>query len=317
MSDLGIDFDNHPVFKHNKVFLETAPFKELENTLHQWLWTGATGGVILGSARSGKTMACEQLAKEPLLRTQGNVAIPTFYLSISKRDKPTIRSIFRLLCSRYSLRTAPSDRTDDLSDRFIHYLIDGAAQAQCSRVVLIVDEMQRLTMEQFSPFTELYDRLRLLDISLLVAFVGNDQESNKILRMMTRPEYAHLRGRFFVHGHRFSGLRSREEVEQCLTQYDRLHYPDDGPTYTEFFVPEAFQAGWRLASLSGLLWRVFRQYQKNYQIQDWGMQFFAATVSTLLKDYLSKNPVELCDEDMVDACFAVSGLIPSPVLDVT
>ncbi|TNE95041.1 MAG: ATP-binding protein [Gammaproteobacteria bacterium] len=316
MFEFESDYDNHPVFKHNEVFLETAPFTELKNKLHQWLWTGATGGVILGSARSGKSMACEQLATKPLLWTRGNIAIPTYYLSIAKRDKPTIRAIFRLLCSRYSLRTAPTDRTDDLSDRFIHYLTDGAAQAQCSRVVLIVDEMQRLTMEQFGPFTELYDRLRLLGLSLLVVFVGNEQESNKTLRMITHSEYAHLRGRFFIHGHHFSGLRTREDVEQCLAQYDRLRYPDEGPTYTEFFVPEAFRTGWRLASLSGILWRVFRQYQKNYQIPDWGMQYFASTVSVLLRDYLSKNRVELCDEDMIDACFQVSGLVASPVLAV-
>ncbi|WP_070988551.1 ATP-binding protein [Halofilum ochraceum] len=305
------DFYDHPVFQHDRLHLETPAIQGLRDELHRWLWTGATGGLILGAARVGKTTAVRTLASQ--LRARDNTPIPVYYVSMPLRDQHTVMTVFRQLCWSVGLRSANHDRADHLADRFLHYIADRAVESDSRYAVLIVDEMQRLTPLQFGPFAELHDRLRLLDMALTHFFVGNDQESSELLEACEQPRYAHIHGRFFAQRTTFPGLTSREQVHFCLSQYDRLRYPADGPTYTGYFLPEAEQQGWRLASLAGDLWRVFREYQTAYAIDSWGMQYFVATVNTLLTDFLADLGVEAFDDEMVHECVRISGLVPALV----
>ena len=308
------DYYDHPVFYTDRLRLATPARKALIDDLHRWLWTGATGGLIIGAARVGKTTALLSLADD--LRTRDNVPVPVYYVSIAHRDQRTVLSVFRQLCWSVNLRVADRDRADHLSDRFAHYLADQSVERRCRYAVLIVDEMQRLSPLQFGPFAELYDKLRLLNIALMVVFVGNDQECADLIVHIERPRYAHIYGRFFTQRVAFRGLTSRQQVETCLSQYDTLRYPAEGPTYTAYFLPEAVQAGWRLVSLSGDIWRIFHTYQTTHRIDAWGMQYFTATVNTLLTDFLPHAGVESFDDDMVHECIRISGLIPSLVCAV-
>lgn len=306
------DYYDHPVFQPNRLQLDTPAMQTLHDTVHRWLWTGCTGGVVIGAARVGKTTALLALARQ--LYTRGKTRIPGYYLSMPDRDQRTIMSVFRQLCQSVNLPVKTQDRADHLADRFAHYLIDKAVEADSQQAVLIVDEMQRLWPAQFNAFAELHDKLLLVDIVLTVIFVGNDQECSSLMKAIRAPEYAHIRGRFFTQGGTFLGLTSAKQVHDCLRQYDNLRYPDDGPNYTEYFLPEAVKAGWRLASLSSDIWRVFREYQTNYKIPSWGMQYFIATVNTLLSDYLPRYEVEHFDDDMLHECIRISGLVGSDIV---
>lgn len=305
------DYYDHPLFHPKQLVLETPAMKQLKDELNRCLWTGATGAVVLGQSRAGKSTAAKLLCKQ--LVTRGKVKIPAYYTSTPLRDQNTILSVFRQLCWRANLRVTNQDRADHLSNRFMHYIIDSVDIQKCEQVVLFVDEMQRLSLNQFNAYAEIYDNLSELNALLTVIFIGNDQESSSILSSIENPNYAHIRGRFFTHRMRFNGLKSKDDINECLKQYDTLRFPDDGPTYTEFFLPDDVRKGWRLSSLSGDIWRVFHSYQKNYQIPSWGMQYFTATINTLLSDFLPHYGVAKFDDDMIHACINVSGLIPSLV----
>ncbi|MEX0606565.1 MAG: ATP-binding protein [Halofilum sp. (in: g-proteobacteria)] len=307
------DFD-HPVFHPDRLRLRTPAMDRLGEDLHRWLWTGATGGLILGAARAGKTTAVRVLSPEVHWRDQTHV--PTYYVSIPLRDQRTVTSVFRHLCWAAELRVSNADRADHLSDRFVHYLLDQATVHACRYAILIVDEMQRLMPQQYGAFAEIHDRLLLLDIRLVVFFVGNDQECSELLETIESPRYAHIRGRFFMHRVLFRGLRSRRDVEACLAEYDRLRYPAEGPTYTEYFLPAAYAYGWRLTALASDLWRAFRAHQRAYSIDSWGMQYFTATANTLLTDFLPRLGVEEFDDALAREGIALSGLLPDVVRPV-
>lgn len=308
------DIFDHPVFQPHKLRLETPPMRELRNAVEQWVWTGATGGRILGPARAGKTTALMAVSEQ--LHTRGGRRIPTVIVSIAERDQRTVVSIFRQLCYTVNLRVTHTDRADHLSDRFVHYILDRERATHSRQAVIIVDEMQRLAPRQFAPFAELYDKLRLFGVQLNVIFAGNDQESQDLLAIIEQPRYAHIRGRFFSQAVEFRGLQSRREVEFCLAQYDTLRHPADGPTYTACFLPKAVAKGWRLESVGADLWRIFREYQVHHKIPGWGMQYFLAAVNTLLADYLAAEGVAHIDDTMLRACIEESGLIPSQVRNV-
>lgn len=311
MDNLASDYYNHPIFNPENLRFNTPAMKKLSEDIHRWLWVGSTGGLITGASRVGKTRAIRALSNN--LYTRGKVTIPDYYISIPPRDQRTITNIFRQLCLSEDLRVTNRDRADHLSNRIVHYIADRAVEADCRRAVLVVDEMQRLKPRQFDVFAEIYDKLLLLDVLLTVIFVGNDPQCWDLIKIIQQPKYAHIRGRFFNQGISFHGLTSKEQMRNCLAQYDNLRFPTNGPTYVEYFLPEAFNNGWRLTSLSSDIWRVFHEYQKNYHIESWGMKYFTATINTLLIDFLPQYGVEHFDDEMVHECVRISELIPSLV----
>lgn len=311
MAQPNIDYYDHPVFHQRRLFLKTPAMKKLQEDIQRWLWTGATGGLITGTSRVGKTTALVSMISE--LYTRGKVRIPVYYISIPPRDQHTMMSVFRLICFTHNLRVTNHDRADHLSDRIVHYILDKSVEENCEYAVLFVDEMQRLWPSQFNPFAELYDKLSLLDISLTTIFVGNDVESEKLLMKVEKPEYAHIHGRFFNQGASFLGLTTKKEVHDCLKQYDQLRYPENGPSYTAYFLPKEVANGWQLTNLTDDIWRIYHEYKKTYKIKSWGMKYFTATINTLLTDYLPCHGVEKIDDDMIHECIKISGLISSLV----
>tara|TARA_R100001143_G_C3360987_1_gene135651 strand:+ start:22494 stop:22898 length:405 start_codon:yes stop_codon:yes gene_type:complete len=124
------------------------------------MWTGATGGLVFGEARLGKTQALQQIKTS--LNTRNGVCVPSLYFSVAQRDNNSISSIYRLLCNSINLTHTQKDRADYLADAVVYYLIDSADKASCKSLVLYVDEMQRLNVRQLNIFAELYDRLKLV-----------------------------------------------------------------------------------------------------------------------------------------------------------
>lgn len=314
MASTKTDYYDHPVFNSNDLYIHTRPMARMNEILHQWLWTGLTGGIVLGSPRVGKSRCVETLSNE--LYTRGQKHVPGYYMSMPPRDQNTITTVFRQLCLSAKLRVTTHDRADILSDRYVQLVYERACADECHKAVLFVDEMQRLVPKQFNAFAELYDKLLLMGVDLMIVFVGNDQESSKLIETIGNPQYAHIHGRFFTQGHVFKGLASSEEVKHCLKQYDQLRFPKRGPTYTGYFLPKAVKKGWKLASLAGDLWRVFREYKSNYHIDSLGMQYFTTTINTLLIDFLPAYGTENVDDEMLHECIRISGLIPSLVMPV-
>ncbi len=306
-----VDYYDHPVFNPLGIQLETPEITSLHNKLLQWLWTGSTGGYVTGLSRTGKTTALEILSQRLTLRSGKKV--PVHLMSFPPGDASTIASVFRNLCLSAKLDCSPRDQGDTLKSRFMEYLLDQAFLSEANNLVLLVDEMQRLSARQINAFAHLYDLLRKAEINLMTVFVGNSSESEPLINSIESPENAHLYGRFFTQSTEFAGLNSAKDVGICLSPYDKMHYPDKGPTYTEYFLPKSVKKGWKLNNIRHQLWGVFREYQKAYHIPSWGMQYFTSTVHTLLVDFLPSSDVDNVEDAVIHECIRVSGLIPDLV----
>ncbi len=310
--DSNIERYSHPLFNPLDLVIETKEISRLRSKIIQWIWTGATGGVVLGEARSGKSTAIETI--HPALMDKGEKNIPSHLFSVATRDKPSITSIYRNMCASANLRLKTHEVSDEVAVKFLNYLMDAALEHQSKKMVLFVDEMQKLTRLQLDAFAELYNRMRKHKILLTVIFVGNIQESSELLDYIARPGKSYLRDRFFINKYDFYGIKNEESVKFCLSQYDHLRFPEKtGPTYTQFFLPREYKDGWRLASISPALWRYFRTYQKTFKISSWGMQYFIATVNVLVTDYLPQYGIEGDIPEMINESIKVSGLVPALV----
>jgi len=314
MELLKNDYYDHPVFHPNQLHFETNAIMGVKKAINQWIWNGGTGGLIYGCSRAGKTRSMKKLYND--LYTRGKKKIPGYYVSIPKRDNNKIATLFRRLCWKENLRVSSRDTAEILAERYIQYLLDESCEADIDQVVLVVDEMHRLKPHQFNVFAELYDELLEFDVSLTVVFVGNDPECIKLVESIEKQGMEHIMGRFFTQRVKFHGLTSKKDVNMCLSQYDTLRFPENGPTYVEHFLPDAAKKGWKFACLSKDIWRVYRDLQKQYKIESWGMQYFMAMANTLLCDFLPLKGVDYFSDDMVKESIRVSGLISSLVIPV-
>lgn len=312
MSSPNPYFD-HPLFHTYDVVIQTPPAMTLRETVDRWLCTGATGGVIHGLSRSGKTTALIAIRKN--LCARNGEPIRSHFFTVPRRDYPTIKSLYRSLSVSAAQPLKSSSTVEDMMSNLVSYFCEHARQGEPTQFVLIVDDAQRLSISQYNVFTELHDYMReAFGLLLTVIFVVNTDESQQLFQQITDSRYKHIHGRFFVNIEPFRGLRTRREVQQCLSQYDTLRYPEpDGPTFTAFFLPEAAHNGWKYASLSGVFWQTFKAFMSEYGLKEWGMESFMRTTNILLYDFFPQYGVEECDEDMVKEAIEMSGLIPSLV----
>ena len=308
---LKTSFDDHPLYNEDNLQLWTPAVEQLSEDIHRWVWTGITGGLIYGTYRIGKSRAIELLHDK--IFTRSKIQVPFYYISIPDRDTNTIRSVFEELCYSVNLMIGRYENANVLSNRYINYILDENAKAKCKQAILIVDEMQRLSLKQFNAFAEIYDVLRHTGIRITIIFVGNDPDCWNIVNQITPDKHAHLYGRFFTQSAPFRGLTSKVQVAACLKQYDSLCYPHGGPTLTEFVLPYEVKNGWKVAALSGDLWRLYSDVKRTYKLKSWGIQYFTATIRTLLTDYLPRYGIDDIEDEMLNECIQLSGIIPSVI----
>ena len=244
----------HPLLELKAVRLQTPAFERLVDTLTEWLWSGATGGFIVGAPRIGKSWAARSLRDQ--LKLRDGRAVPVFYMSIVDRDTKTIAEVSRRACIDQDLPVPVRANADQLSEQFLTHVCDAQVEASVRTAVLIVDEFDHLTPRQFNAFAELFNRLDQLHRTMMTVFIGNKAEAMALLDRMSGDEYRRIRGRFFKRFTEYYGIRDRAELTELMKQYDTLRHPQNGPTYCGAFLPKEVNAGWRLTSLSKDLWRL-------------------------------------------------------------
>lgn len=303
----------HPMYHPSAMTFMTPMAKRLSATLAAWLWSGASGGLVLGESRVGKSKAIRMLANT--LKDRLGNPIPARIVIMPRRDKTTIASVFKNLCIELNVPLNTRATADAMSGQLVQLLAEAALQSPSMRVVLFVDEMQRLAPVQFSAFAELFDRLELLNLHACVVFVGNTAECGDLLEAINEPFNAHIRGRFFLQTHQLLGISNHDELKACLAEYDRCRYPEPaGPTYTQAFLPGPCQHGWKMADISRPIWSVYRsEFRNRCKLTSWPMHYFIAAANALLIDYLPRYGIEdeRAVEQMIIYSIQASGLIPS------
>ncbi len=301
------DYYDHPVL-NNQVFINTPAMRDLEEVIHQWIWHGIPGGMVIGDSRMGKSWAARSL--EHNLYSRAKVNIPSNYISIGDRDQPTIATVFKRLCHSVNLRVTTRSTADMLCDSYLNYVKDRVVKAGCPHYVLIVDEAQLLLTRQFNAFMEIFNELdkdRGL-VTLHIIFVFSRPECQSLLEKIRCKSYTKIRARFLTQKYEFRGITTASQVKYCLSQYDRLCFPKNGPTYTEYFLPEQYKEGWRLACLAKELWQCFLNYKLSLKLDAWAMQYFISAVNALLCDYLPQLGVENLSQEKIQECIALSGI---------
>lgn len=168
-------------------------------------------------------------------------------------------------------------------------MLEKAEKSKQRRIILVMEEAHRLTEFHYNWLMDIYNELDREKVSMSVISVGQEE----LLARRT----------FFLEDKKWNPIYGRYKL--ALTCYDSPEisaYPENsGCSYTDYFFPDAFHLGERLAKEAKNLYQIFTDVRKEYGLStdfEIPMEYFAFTVENALKkngvhgdqcDWINKN----------------------------
>lgn len=268
--------------------IATPMLLALTPVILRWVARNATGGIIRGNQRHGKSSACEYFSAKLRAKFPG---IITYTMVCRTALKPTERAFFeRLLKATQHLN--PSDGTASaMRNRLTEFLIEEVRRSNQTRIVLFVDEAQKLLETHYDWLIDLHNELRLARVDLTVILVGQNELLDRRSDFKARRK-DHIYGRFMREEHELAPIRDKAELTECLSRFDDPKantWPQgSGICFTAYFFKEAYAAGWRLTQIAEVLWDAFDEVrirnaiaQKRLEIP---LEDFFLTIRSFLVD---------------------------------
>jgi hypothetical protein len=154
-------------------------------------------------------------------------------------------------------------------------------------VLIFCDEAQRYNDNEYEWLRDVDDALDRQQIKLFTFLVGQQELVAQKTAMQVAGK-TQIVARLMVEELSFYGIRNARDVATCLNGYDQTAYPDgSGWSFTRFYVPQAFDAGYRLVNDADVLWNAFEKahHKANLPGQlEIPMESFARAVEIVLKD---------------------------------
>jgi AAA domain len=278
----------HPVHT-GRYLLGTNEITKMYNTVSRWIECRSPGGIIFGRQRIGKTRAIRFLKE--FLPNEFGTDLPVFLYLCQEYARPNELVFFEDLLRNvgHPLASTPPARAAIKRDRLYNFLIDKGLKTVEKRVILILDDAQRLQEQHYEWLMDIYNALDRANVELTILLVG--QKELKIQKdLFVSTNKAQIVGRFMVHEHEFFGLKTVEDISACLEGFDYdSKYPDDSEcSFTQYFFPEMFQEGFRLSNLSNDFYETFVNMRKEngfHEPLEVPMQYFTRSIEYILKTY--------------------------------
>lgn len=219
--------------------------------------SGLPGIAFIAYPRFGKTAATRYL-KKVLSTTFDDIPVVTF---IAKYHAiPNELRFYKELLSASKLAHPIGRDPADYLDRLWKSWWTRVVTSHSKRIILIIDEAQKLNSANFSWLIDLSNSLGEHQVSLTVVLFGQPELVNQ-RQVFLYSNRNDIICRFMVDVHNFEGIRNALELSEVLGFYDDQvisEYPTDSQcSCTQFFVPQAYKNGWRLMPLSNKLWKAF------------------------------------------------------------
>lgn len=271
---------NHPLFSPTTV-LTTGPIKELYQVVRHVLLVRENGCCFTAQSGAGKTRALMLL--EHLLRERMPELVIVRHKSWN-HQVPSIRAFFKHFLTAVGHPELRGE-TFDLRHRLVCMLIDLARSQQSPFVVLLIDEANAMLLADFLFLKDVYNDLDHEGIQLVTIMMGQDPDFSDVIAGLREQGRSDLVSRFARRRHALRLLSGKEEVTSIFKQIDAAVWPPtSGQTWTQFFVPEGWAAGFRLAAETDAFFEAVKACSENSSLSTGfpARQFFG-----VIRNYLT------------------------------
>lgn len=251
--------EDHPITTQEYA-VYTPPMDSIIETIGNWIDQRVTGGYIYGPSRFGKSRTVKWHVRAELeTRFHGKLPLVVWLRKDTQLMSETEFWNMLLIAAKYEF-IDPVKPKKKQAARFLfsEHLITLASSSRCNYVVLIIDEAQRLSVNELIWLLGLQNELDDRGVRLTTVQVGS-HELGYVPNYLSRIGYAHVTARFFSQDSAFHGLRDVEELKYVLRGYDvDSEWPKKSKmSFLQFFAPAAFADGCRLENHASGLWNAF------------------------------------------------------------
>lgn len=290
--------DQHPIYITNGYQISTMPTTRLANFIVSSISQGHHGCSTYGGGGLGKTTAQQYLTenasrwlvgpdKQPMA-VATRMVVPS---GIRRSDRAFWCAMNKRLDICSALRVEPSVALD----RMRNFIRARCGQARVRRMVLFMDNAQRITEAEYQYLEDLDGQLTEDKLSLFLVLVRqSDAEGVDIGDdWLERP--SHTVRRWFMDTMPFQPLVGLREITHALSRYDKsVTWPTPDIPFTRYFAKSAFDKGWTLAADAGLIVGELQALRKTYQLPEseaWPMATFTLVVHYLLTEVAARQEV--------------------------
>ncbi|WP_053572708.1 ATP-binding protein [Caballeronia cordobensis] len=278
-----IDPSLHPLVTGN-YRLATPAIEALYELVTRCLRYRIPGALIYGPSRVGKTRAIEYVR---LLIARQDPKITSYHAQCEHKPRHAEGPFFTNLLEAVGDPAPHVGTSSGKRTRLSLRIREAAARVGSGTVLLFCDEAQRYNENEYEWLRDVHDALDRQQIKLFTFLVGQQE----LLAQKTALQVAcktQIVARLMVEELAFYGIRNAEDVATCLNGYDQSAYPDGSRwSFTRFYIPQAFDAGYRLVNDAGALWQTFEAAHHRASLPgslEIPMESFARAVEIVLKE---------------------------------
>lgn len=246
----------HPLIR-KEYAVYTPPIDEMIETIGDWVDRRIPGGYVHGPSRFGKSRGVKFHVRSELAK-RFKATIPlVVWIRPSEFQRSEGRFWHEILhASEFAfLRPEKPKPAAEGSYLVQERFITIAREARTNYVVLLIDEAQEVTYNEWKWLTGLQNKLDWVGFRLSVFSVGTQQIAYKHA-LLGKSGNAHVAARFMVESARFHGIRSEAELNYVLNGYDcDSEWPKGSKmSFHRYFSPSGFDRGERLADTASAMW---------------------------------------------------------------
>ncbi|MFM0085004.1 ATP-binding protein [Paraburkholderia sediminicola] len=257
------------------------------------------GALIYGPSRIGKTRAIEYVR---LLLARNHPRMTTYHAQCEHKPRHAEGPFFANLLEAVGDPDPNGGSNPSKRMRLALRIREAAARAGSSTVLLFCDEAQRYDDNEYEWLRDVHDALDRQQIKLFTFLVGQ-QELLAQKNAMQLARKTQIVARLMVEELAFYGIRNADDVATCLHGYDQTAYPESSLwSFTRFYIPQAFDAGYRLATNADVLWQTFEAAHHKASLPgklEIPMESFVRAVEIVLKDSELRDQPGYCPESVL------------------
>ena len=306
-----IEMDQHPVVQQTYI-VPTVSIDEAYVQVKRCIRHRIPGALLVGQSRFGKTYCARYISRQ-LREDYPKLVVLT--VGSEKKKAPVESAFFENLLEASDHKEIRAGTNSAKRRRLIERLTEIVTRSRQNLLVLFFDEAQRLFVEEYEWLRDVHDQLERRGIRMITFLIGQQKLLNQknALRMQGETQ---IIARFMIDEMPFHGVRTADEAATCLNAYDEAVYPLDSDwSYTRFFMPRAFNTGFRLVDQAGSLWSAFLSAHAAAGFRfamDIPMQYFSRTVEIALTDHCDSDEEgfslapAIWDQAVLDARYVVA-----------
>ncbi len=249
-----IEIKTHLLVRKNYV-VPTPSIDGFYERIRKCIAYGLSGSMLYGHPRFGKTSAVRYVVN--MLAAEFPKIVTLSFLCLKSKTRSEA-AFFSHLLEAAGHSQAHSGAISRKRSRLLNKLLERVERSGEHLLILFADEAQRLDINEYEWLRDVYDELDRHGVRVLVFLIGQPDLRNQ-KNALQESRQTQIVGRFMTHEIPFRGLLSVDDVATCLAGYDESCFPPSTDwTYTRFFMPHAYAAGYRLVSEARSLWEAFQ-----------------------------------------------------------